>query len=346
VGTGVPDVEVGQKMAAGRIRRSARRGIAVAVLGWLGVAAAAVVLAPGASAAPTYTVHIRDLTPPVATVDPGGTVTFVNEIADKKLSVGVGGLSVVQATVHTDVTLQLPSGKKPLPAGAGVSEKFAGPCGCTITYSYRVDGALLNQVLPQLPALPAPTPFVVNTVVPAVPNLPSVNLPQLPEVNVEVPTLPGLPGGGTPMAPGGPVAPPTGGGAGGGAVPPAQDAPGTPYAYNTGTGAPRLSPADIAAAAAFDPARYYVPGRSLGGPDGAGAGGVAGGYDGASVPVFGQLAGLDSAGLDQDGATPETAADATPAGRTLPAAALAAVVALAAVTAALVRTHQATRAGR
>jgi hypothetical protein len=334
-------------MASGRIRRSARRGIAVAVLGWLGVAALAVVMAPGASAAPTYTVHIRDLTPPVASVDPGGTVTFVNEIADKTLSVGVGGLSVVKATVHTDVTLQLPSGKKPLPAGASVSEKFAGPCGCTITYTYRVDGALLSQVLPQLPALPAPTPFVVNTVLPNLPNLPSVNLPPLPQVNVEVPALPTRPGGEDPPGKDGEL-PPTGdtGDRPGGDGTGPQDLPGDPYAYNTGAGTPRLSPADIAAAAAFDPARYYVPGQSLGGADRAGSGGAPGSYDGASVPVFGQLAGLDSAALDQEGTGAATASDSSPAGQTLPAAALAAVVALAAVTAALVRTHQASRARR
>ena len=61
-------------MATGRIHRTARRGIAVAVLGWLAVAAASVALAPAAGAAPAVTVPIRDLTPPVASVDGGGTV--------------------------------------------------------------------------------------------------------------------------------------------------------------------------------------------------------------------------------------------------------------------------------
>src|SRR4051794_29821726 len=139
-------------MATGRIRRSARRGIAAAVLGWLVVAALSVLMAPSAGAAPTYTVHIRDLTPPVASVDAGGTVTFVNEIADKTLKVGVGPLSVVNATVHTDVTLRLPSGDKPLALGQSVSDKFATTFTGQITYAYRVDGALLDQVLPQLPA--------------------------------------------------------------------------------------------------------------------------------------------------------------------------------------------------
>ena len=92
-----------------------------------------------------------------------------------------------------------------------------------------------------------------------------------------------------------------------------------------------------------------MPGTSLGGVDHGngrrgGSGGVAGTYDGASVPVFGQLAGLDGKALDEQGAQ-QPAASSTPA-QTLPAAALAAVVALAAVTAALVRTHQASRARR
>ncbi len=79
-------------MATGRIRRTARRGVALAVLGWLSVAAASVALAPSASAAPAVTVPIRDLTPPVVSIDAGGTVTFVNEIQDKTVQVGGGGL--------------------------------------------------------------------------------------------------------------------------------------------------------------------------------------------------------------------------------------------------------------
>ena len=73
---------------------------------------------------------------------------------------------------------------------------------------------------------------------------------------------------------------------------------------------------------------------------------MAGGYDGASVPVFGQLAGLEAAALEEGDAVAEVAASRSGTAQTLPAAALAAVVALAAVTAALVRTHQASRASR
>ncbi|WP_324275103.1 hypothetical protein [Blastococcus brunescens] len=110
-----------------------------------------------------------------------------------------------------------------------------------------------------------------------------------------------------------------------------------------------MAPSDIVAAAAFDPSRYFVPGESLGGTDrdgsGGGSGGVAGSYDGASVPVFGQLAGLDGAALEKGDAVAEAASERV-AAQTLPAAALAAVIALAAVTAALVRTHQAARTTR
>jgi hypothetical protein len=340
-------------MATGRIRRSARRGLAVAVLGWLGVAAFAVFMAPSASADPQVTVPIRDLTVPTVYVDAGGTVTFANQIQDKTVQVGGGLLpTVTSVTATTEVSLTLPSGTKPLAPGAQVAEKFASSClNCVVTFTYKLQSnvsltqPLTDAALGLLPPLPAPTPFVVNTLVP-LPNLEGVNVPQLPPV-----TLPNLPGGTPPAGPG-PV-PPSGTVIGqppaAGGPAPIEGAPGDQYTYNTGAGAPQLSPADIVAASAFDPSRYYVPGRSLGGPDrkdssANGSGGVAGSYDGASVPVFGQLAGLDGAALDDQSAQ-ETASSST-ASQALPAAALAAVVALAAVTAALVRTHQASRASR
>jgi hypothetical protein len=326
-------------MATGRIRRTARRGVAAAIIGWLGVAGLAVLMAPSASADPTATVTIRDLTPPVVSVDAGGTVTFVNGIADKTLPLGV--------VVHTEVTLGLPSGAKPLPAGASVAERFSTTCAtCTISYAYRLQsgGAVTGAILSQLPALPAvPTPFVVTTI--PLPNLPSTNLPTLPAL----PALPALP---QVIAP-----PPPGGGPGGpltpdGTTPPAQAPPpgiaagdtGSPYGYGNPAAAPRMSAGDAVAAAAFDPQRFFVPGQSLGTADRAGSGGLAGGYDGASVPVFGQLAGLDGSSLDEESA--ERAAASVSSAQTLPIAALAAVIALAAVTAALVRTHQAQRSSR
>ncbi|HEY0402039.1 MAG TPA: hypothetical protein VGD09_08470 [Blastococcus sp.] len=342
-------------MATGRIRRSARRGLTVAVLGWLGVAAFAVFMAPSASADPQVTVPIRDLTVPTVYVDAGGTVTFVNEIQDKTVQIGGGGLlpTLTSVTAKTQVSLTLPSGTKPLAPGAQVAEKFASSClKCMVTFTYTLQSnasltqPLTDAALGLLPPLPAPTVFVVNTLV-ALPNLQGVNVPQLPPVTI--PNLPGVPGGTTPPVggitqPGAVGQPPAAGGPA-----PIEGAPGDQYTYNTGAGAPQLSPADIVAASAFDPSRYYVPGRSLGGPDrsgssATGSGGVAGSYDGASVPVFGQLAGLDGAALDDQAA--QEAASSSTASQTLPAAALAAVVALAAVTAALVRIHQASRTSR
>ena len=335
------DVEVGQDMATGRIRRSARRALAAAALGWLSVAALSLFLAPGASAAPSATVTIGDVTPPAVSVDAGGSVTFVNGIQDK--AVNVGGLVPINAVVHTDVTLQLPSGSRGLQPGQSVTQTFPSTTAFTITYAYRVDGATLAAVSGLIPPIKAPTPFVVNTIAPVVPNLPSVNLPQLPQVNLPlpapganpVPTPGGLPDGTTTT-----TTTTTTGTYG--------TPPGNQYTYNTGVGAPRMSASDLGAAAAFDPARYFVPGSSLGGADRAaagGSGGQVGSYDGASVPVFGQLAGLDGSSLDEESSAQDAAAlsGSTPA---LPAAALAAVVALAAVTAALVRTHQASRSSR
>jgi hypothetical protein len=264
-----------------------------------------------------------------------------------------GGLlpTVASVTAKTEVSLTLPSGTKALAPGAQVAEKFASSClNCMVTFTYKLQSntaltqPLTDAALGLLPPLPAPTVFVVNTLV-ALPNLEGVNVPQLPPVTV--PNLPGVPGGspqppsGVPLPDGTVGQPPAAGG-----PTPVDGVPGSQYTYNTGGNGPQLSPAAIVAASAFDPSRYYVPGRSLGGPDrsdsGSGSGGVAGSYDGASVPVFGQLAGLNGAALD-DQTAQEAASSSPTASQTLPAAALAAVVALAAVTAALVRTHQASR---
>ncbi|MGY1803254.1 hypothetical protein ACI78T_08235 [Blastococcus sp. SYSU D00922] len=342
-------------MATGRIRRTAQRGIAAAVLGWLGVAAFSVLMAPSAAAAPTATIEIRNLTPPVASVDAGGTVTFVNKIpAANRGGINLGIVSV-SATVHTDVAVSFFGQTKNLATDQSASWTFPGPATTgTITYTYRVvpqaslplgvsAQQVVDTVLGSLPPLPAPIPYVVQTIAPNVPNLPSVGLPPLPQVNVP------LPGGQVPApVPGSPLPTPDGGPTGNGPSNQIPPTPGDPYAYDVGGAAPRMSPSDIVAAAAFDPSRYFVPGQSLGGSDRAGsggAGGVPGSYDGASVPVFGQLAGLDGAALEEGDAVTEAASESAPA-QALPAAALAAVVALAAVTAALVRTHQASRATR
>jgi hypothetical protein len=328
------------------------------MLGWLGIVGAAVALAPGASAAPSATIEIRNVTPPAASVDPGGQVTFVNKIpAQNKGGLSVPLVGSVSATVYTDVSVTFFGQRRDLQPEQSAAWNFSAPATTgQIAYTYRIvpqaglTAAVANQVINtvagQLPALPAPIPYVVQTLAPAVPNLPSVNIPQLPTVTV--PPLPVPAPGNGPQPPPAPPVPgdppvdetPDGGG------PTLVGASGPAYTYGSGPGVPRMAPADIAAAAAFDPHRFYVPGRSHGGVDRAGSGGMAGGYDGASVPVFGQLAGLDGSSLDESAAAEETAASSSRAAQTLPAAALAAVVALAAVTAALVRTHQASRSSR
>jgi hypothetical protein len=340
-------------MATGRIRRSAQRGLALAVLGWLGVAAFAV-LAPSASAAPQETVEIMNFTPPVKSVDKGGQITFVNKIPTQNR----GGIAIplvgsVSATIYTDVSVTFFGQKRDLQFGQSTAWNFPDPATAgSITYTYRIvpqaglAAAVANQVVStvaaSLPPAPVNVPYVVQTLIP-LPTLPGVNIPQLPQVTVQVPTLPGAP---TPTPPGTPPTPPTPNGA---PTPGPSGIDGNQYTYTTGGVGPQLSPSSIAAASAFDPSRFATAsgssGTSGGGSDStSGSGGLAGGYDGASVPVFGQLAGLNGSGADDQRGL-QDASSATPA-QTLPAAALAAVVALAAVTAALVRTHQASRARR
>src|SRR4051812_43193162 len=248
-------------MATGRIKRSARRGLAAIVLGWLAILVGSVLLAPSASADSQVDFPIRDLTPPLVSVDAGGTVTFSNAIQDKTVQVGGGLLpSLVTAVVHTDVTLGLPSGAHPLQGGKNPADRwtetFPSSCvGCTITYTYRVTvpdssivGGVLDTVTGQaIAAMPqnqvvsyngqqttvtigVPTPFVVNTLLP-LPNLPSVNVPQIPQVTVEVPE----PGGAPPPQPGTPTVPGTETvttTTTTGTTP--QSVPGTQYTYDTG----------------------------------------------------------------------------------------------------------------
>ncbi|MGY1615900.1 hypothetical protein ACI797_04090 [Geodermatophilus sp. SYSU D00691] len=343
-------------MATGRMRRSAGRGLGALVLAWLAAVVAAVVLAPGASAAPSATIQIRTLTPPVASVDAGGTVTFVNQVASYDTGVTLPLVGGATATVHTDVAVTFFGEKRTLQYGQQTSWTFPSTTAGTVTYTYRIvpQGSLaanlVNQVVDAvaavLPPLPAPIPYVVQTLVP-LPDLPSTNLPDPPEVAVAVPGVPSTlppPGGAPTPLPGAPVpttttttTTTTTGGT-------AQSVPGTQYTYDTGAGAPQMAPVDSAAAAAFDPSRFTARGggSSGGATGGSGASGIAGTYDGASVPVFGQLAGLDGDGLEE--ADSQVAAPGSGSAANLPVPALAAVVALAAVTAALVRTQQAARA--
>jgi hypothetical protein len=343
---------VQSRMRNGGIAGTARRAAVVAVLGWLTALGGSVLVAPTANADPAATVAIRDLTPPVVSIDAGGTVTFVNQIQDKPVQVGgAGGLlpSLVNVTVHTDVTLRLPSGTKPLAPGASVDETFPQSClTCSISYAYRMEsgsaltGPLTDAVTKLLPPLPLPTPFVVNTLVP-LPNLPSVNLPQLPQVNVPVPSTvvptPPSTGGQPTVDPGTTLLTP---------APTAADVPsvgGTTYSYGSATSGAQLAPTGDAGSA-FDPSRTPVAGLDAGGTDlvTSGSGGVAGSYDGANVPTFGQLAGLGRP-LDESGSDVAVASDAAAlpaAGLSLPA--LFAVIALVGSSTALVRARRAQRA--
>ena len=351
------------------IGRTARRGVAVAVLGWLTALGASVLVAPTASAAPTATVEVKDLTPPLVSIDPGGTVTFVNRIEDKTVQVGGGLLpSLVTVVVHTDVALTLPSGQHPLKPGEQWQERFDRSClTCAITYTYRAEvpgtslvGAVLNtvtgQALARLPqnqlvtydgkqttvTLGVPTPFVVNTLVP-LPNLPSLNLPQLPAVTVPAPPA-ALP---QPPVPGGaPVAPPADGGA---PVPPVPTGAvagvgGPTYAYGTTAAGAQLAPTGAAAGSVFDAERFAVPGRGAVGM-GSGSGGVAGGPDGSATPGYVQLAGLAGGGPGAGGPAVAPEASSTPAAP-LEGPALLAVLALAGACSVLLHTVRARRAAR
>jgi hypothetical protein len=261
-------------MATGRIRRTARRGALALLLALLAVVTGAFVLAPGASAAPTATVEIKDLTPPLVSVDANGTVTFVDAIQDKTVQVGGGsGLlpSLVGVVVHTDVLLHLPSGDHPLKPGDKVDERFPQSCTtCTVTYTYRASvptgsltGSAVNAAAAQAAALlpqnqvvtyngqqttvaiGVPTPFLVNTLLP-LPNLPGVNLPQVPPVQVPTPGLP------TPQLPGLQVPGGTSFVTTTTTTTTRQGIAGSLYSYLPGANSPRMAP-QPGATAAFDP---------------------------------------------------------------------------------------------
>ena len=357
-------------MAADRRRRGALRAVAVLLLGWLAVLGGIVAFAPGASADPNPTVYIRDLTPPLVSVDQNGTVTFVDQIQDKTVGVTVG-LSLVHATVHTDVTLALPSGKhtlqsqpqtdaKPEPKSSW-KEQFKQSClTCTITFAYRVTvpsgsvvGGVLTTVAGQAVAkmpqsqvvnyngqqttvqIGVPTPFLVNTLVP-LPNLPSVNVPSLPQVDVPLPSVPSMesvPAPGVTVPKSGPAPTTTTTSTTTTTTTTRQGIDGSLYAYDTGHGAPQLDPLG-GGSAAFDSGRV-----SGGDPSGlvGGSGGNPGAPDGVASPVRG----LDGVRLDDAGAT-SPARD----GAALSVPALIAVLCLAGAVAALVWTAQGRRARR
>lgn len=336
-------------MQSGRIGRSARRGIAVLTLGWLLAMAGSVLAAPAANAAPTATVEIKTLTPPVVSIDAGGTATFVNSVASYPAQTTLPVVGALGGTVYTDVSVTFNGTTRGLQPGQSTSFTFPASTVGAITYTYRVVpaantpgavvGQVVNGILGTLPPLPVGVPFVVNTLVP-LPNLPSANLPVVPPVTVAVPSVPStapIPTTPSTSAPESqvPAATPDAG------TQPTTD--GTPYAYGLPGSGGQLAPVDTSAAAAFDPSRFVPTSASS---SGSGGGGVAGSYDGASVPVFGQLAGLNGSNLPSSGGDVEVASDsrASSPDPALSVPALAAVIALAGVTAALVRMHLAQRA--
>jgi hypothetical protein len=320
-------------------------------------------MAPSAGAATTATVYIKDLTPPLVSVDKNGVVTFINQIQDKSTGVSLLGLVSATATVHTDVTLTLPSGQHVLASqpendpnpepGSSVAEKFTQSCAtCAITYGYRVTfsapvaanlvSQLTGQALQKL-ALPqslpvtyngqqitvtigVPTPFIVNTLLP-LPNLPSVNLPQLPSVNVPAPSA-GLPS--------------VGGGTVGGltqtlttttttTTTTRQGIAGAQYEYLPGLGAPQMEPGGRAASSAIEQVQTLTGG-------GAASGGTSAQQDRFdTTPVFAL-----------DGTRLKSADASSPVGRQqnrpLSVPALLAVIVLVAAVAGLVMVQRARRA--
>ncbi|WP_324275104.1 hypothetical protein [Blastococcus brunescens] len=147
------------------------------------------------------TIEIKNFTPPAASVDKGGQVTFVNTIpAQNKGGISLPLVGSVSATVYTDVSVSFFGQARALQPGQSTSWTF--PDAATpgaITYTYRIVPQaglpvnLVNQVVDtvagQLPPAPVNVPYVVQTIAPALPNLPGANLPQLPQVNVQLPPL-------------------------------------------------------------------------------------------------------------------------------------------------------------
>lgn len=267
------------------VTRAARvRALVVAaVVGLLAVP----LLATPASAAPTAQVNISQLTAQfVVSVDAGGTVTFVNTIPAKSSVLGL-------VTVYTDVTVRGPAGSVAIPSGQSRDIRFDSSYVGLVTPVYRAAGLL--GVLDALPALPAPQPLIVNTILP-LPNLPvpPVNVPNVPAPNLPLPGVPET--NPNPVPDPDPNAPP---GPTTGAPPPIAGAPtpGGPTTTTPGTGLtigeqimPGGSGLSLGAPDGFDPRRS----GSSSGLGGSGTAGTpAGGYDGAQAPVFGVLDGLD-----------------------------------------------------
>ena len=355
-------------MATGRIRRSARRGLAAAVLGWLGVAAVSVLMAPQRQRGVARTTVAHQGPHPAGGLGRQGRHGHLHQ-QDPRQDRQVGGgraassRALVSVTAKTEVTLTLPSGDHPW----GRRPTRCSPDGSRLGRGLQRPPArparspTATAVERQLPAPSAitvsgdqhaaarcrcPTPFVVNTLVP-LPNAARAwtcrscrrsscraRRRPLPSCPPSVPTVPAVPSGGT--------------------VVPQASAAGVPTI--AGHPGPHLRVHDRRrrAPAVAGRRRRRLGVRPVavlrhGGSSGSGSGGEWRRLRARGRQLRRRLgAGLRSARRPTARSrTTGRASDSASTGQsaqTLPAAPLAAVVALAAVTAALVRTHQASRA--
>ena len=257
-------------MATGRIRRSARRGRRRGVLGWLGVAAFSCSW-PRAPRRPDG--HGDDQRPDAAgrarrrrrhghlrQQDPG---------AEQGRVASAWSACSANAIVYTDVTVQLLRPGAALAPGQSAAWTFPHrrPPGRSPTPTASSPGRrrrggrqqVVDPTLAALPPLPAPTPSSSRrsrrTCRPC-----RVNLPPLPQVNV--PPAPGAccptPGRRRRRSRG--PARPRGPGRGRRAAGADPGGAGRATPTTPALGAPQMAPSDVAAASAFDPSRYFVPG--------------------------------------------------------------------------------------
>ena len=104
-----------------------------------------------------------NLTPPVESVDKGGTITFVNKIpAQNKGGISIPLVGSVSATVFTDVSVTFFGQKRDLQTDQSAAWTFNDPATAgSITYTYRI--------VPQAGLAAAVANQVVNTVAASLP---------------------------------------------------------------------------------------------------------------------------------------------------------------------------------
>ena len=144
-----------QPVGSDAVRGGARRR--GARLGWRSSVGSLRAGAAAPAPTPRRPSTIRDLTPPLVSVDqaarsPSSTRSRTRRPGRRRRPARRGS----RVTVHTDVTLGLPSGRRAsLAAGAApVEEKFDQSClTCTITYTYRVTVGTVSAGSADRPAL-------------------------------------------------------------------------------------------------------------------------------------------------------------------------------------------------